>query len=160
MSQTSEIIALLRVAGVPMNVDQIAEQLPHILRTNVASICSQYKKAGKLTAQVEDQRVVYALSADFAASAGACDAEETADSADVEADQATDLGEDECEVEKPPTQSFSVPSLDLRDSMRDALRRLPAIEAVGTPALALPAFDRAGRGEHLDPPMDLSLIHI
>ena len=73
MSQSSQIRDVVRKAGFPMNVDQIAEQLPTITRSNISAICSGMKKQGVFKSCVEDQRVAYSLAP------GAADVELTAD---------------------------------------------------------------------------------
>lgn len=66
MSQSSQIRDVVRKAGFPMHVDQIAEQLPAITRSNISAICSGMKKAGVFNACVEDQRVAYSMVPDGA----------------------------------------------------------------------------------------------
>lgn len=61
MSQTSDIVEALAAAGVPLNSEQLAEQVPHITRANVSALCSQLRKRGVLAGTVEDQKILYSV---------------------------------------------------------------------------------------------------
>jgi hypothetical protein len=65
-NQESTITELMRVltaaAGVPMNIDQVMEQLPSWAERSVVSdLLRELKEQGRTTATVEDGRVAYAL---------------------------------------------------------------------------------------------------
>lgn len=59
----SELLAMLTAAaGLPMNLDQIMEQMPvGSERAEVDALCRELKEQGTLVATIEDGRVAYAL---------------------------------------------------------------------------------------------------
>jgi hypothetical protein len=117
VTQTSDIIDALRKAGIPLNTDQIAEQVPHVSRANISALCSQLRKREILVGGVEDGRLAFTIAP------GALPFK--LDGIDLDREAGVELApvDDEATDEKPPTQSFSPTGMELR----------PAVEESGTP---------------------------
>lgn len=149
MSQTNEIIGALEAAGIPLSTADLAEQLPHIERQNISSLCSQLRKRGLIAGEIEGQRLMYrpaagaaaATAGDVDAAEPSVDAGDTRELRDADGSPAPPTVE---AVAKPSTQSFSPPGLVIAVETADAEKPV-AIGAGGSFSATLGGVEAAVR---------------